>query len=270
MKSDHQNTQFPLSAYHGPEKNSMPVYGRHPVEEALSRHPEQVAKVYLRQGLHGEIVQTLRRLADRHAIPVQIVPDEKLRHLVGRVNHQGVVAAMSEIGYTDLDAWLDQRKGSMGAAEAVLLLDGIEDPHNMGAILRSAAASGMSAVFVGAEHQAPLSSAVMKASAGTLGRIPVIRGESAAEIANRLKEAGFWLTGLDMRSEQTLWDLDLAEGPMAFVVGNEGRGMRKKTSERCDFLIRIPMSQEIESLNASVSAALMCYEWARQRGLKPA
>lgn len=253
-----------------PENNEI-LFGRHPVLEKLQRSPREVEKLFLKKGLQGEVVLDIRRLADEHRIPIQWVPEQRLWSLAGKGNHQGVVATINPFRYQDFEEWQGIRERSRsegsGVREAVLILDEIEDPHNFGAMIRSATASGISGIFVGMHHQAPVSGTVVKASAGTAGVVPVVRGESAAEMALRLQEMGFWIIGLDSRSDQHLWELELKDHPVAFVVGNEGRGLRKKTGELCDFLVSIPMEREVESLNASVSAALLCYEWKRQGGI---
>ncbi len=180
---------------------------------------------------------------------------------MGRVNDQGVVAAISRVSYLEFEEWMESVEPD--ADTAILLLDEIEDPHNFGAILRTAAAAGISAVIVPKHRQAPVSDAVFKTSAGTAGRIPVVRAVNLNQAILTLKENKFWIAGLDMKGE-TIWDQTF-DVPMAFVIGNEGRGMRKKTGEHCDFLLSFPMFNHVESLNASVSAALVCYEWRRQR-----
>lgn len=250
------------------------IYGRRPVEEALAYSATSLMKVMMRQGMQGEFVQKIRHLAKVHSIPVQYVPEERLRSLVGSVNHQGVVASVTPVATLELSDWIEiwknGAKGGAGVSDsgvspaAVLVLDEIEDPHNTGAILRSAAGSGVDAVVLGRTRQAPVNATVVKTSAGTAGRIPILMSESATQAVKELKEAGFWITGLDMMGGMDIWDLEMNEGPMAFVIGNEGRGMRKKTAEACDFLVSIPMKNNVESLNASVSAAVLAYEWARQ------
>lgn len=262
------------------------LFGRHPVLEKLEHAPREIEKIFLRTGLQGEVVLDIRRMAEEYRIPIQWVPEQRLWMLSGKGNHQGVVATINPFRYLDVEEWLAWREKRLSALqdmgvgsssekpegtrlehEAVLILDEIEDPHNFGAIIRSATAAGISGIFVGMHHQAPVSGAVVKASAGTAGMIPVVRGETAAEAAARLQELGFWIVGLDSKSPQTIWELEVGDHPVAFVVGNEGRGIRKKTGELCDFLVSIPMMKEVESLNASVSAALLCYEWKRQ-GMK--
>ena len=189
------------------------------------------------------------------------VPGSKLYELVGSVNDQGVVAAVSHAEYIDFEEWLEEVEPNPDTA--VLLLDEIEDPHNFGAILRTAAAAGISAVIVPKHRQAPVNAAVFKTSAGTAGRIPIVRAVNLNQAILSLKENKFWIAGLDMEGE-TIWNHTF-DVPMAFVIGNEGRGMRKKTGEHCDFLLSLPMFNNVESLNASVSAALVCYEWRRQK-----
>jgi len=266
-------------------ENNLILFGRHPVLEKLERAPREVEKIFLKKGIQGDVIFDIRKKAEEHHIPIQWIPEERLWSLAGKGNHQGVVATINPFRYLDFDewfAWREKKKSEVGRKqssrkpnsdlavsslehEAVLILDEIEDPHNFGAIIRSATAAGMSGIFVGMHHQAPVSGAVVKASAGTAGMIPVVRGESAVEVASQLQELGFWVVGLDSKSTQSVWDVEVGTHPVAFVVGNEGRGIRKKTGELCDFLVSIPMENQVESLNASVSAALLCYEWKRQR-----
>jgi 23S rRNA (guanosine2251-2'-O)-methyltransferase len=172
------------------------------------------------------------------------------------------VASISRATYQEFEEWMVKIQPDKHTA--VLLLDEIEDPHNFGAILRTAAASGMSAVIVPKHRQAPVNATVFKTSAGTAGIIPIVRAVNLNQAILTLKDNSFWIAGLSMESDSNIWD-QTYDVPMAFVVGNEGRGMRKKTGEHCDFLLNIPMFNGVESLNASVSASLVCYEWRRQQ-----
>ena len=237
------------------------IYGRNPVEEALKNNPEQIEKIFLKKGVKRHALSEIFNLASKNRIPVTDVPGAKLYELVGSVNDQGVVAAVSHAEYIDFEEWLEEVEPNPDSA--VLLLDEIEDPHNFGAILRTAAAAGISAVIVPKHRQAPVNAAVFKTSAGTAGRIPIVRAVNLNQAILSLKENKFWIAGLDMEGE-TIWNHTF-DVPMAFVIGNEGRGMRKKTGEHCDFLLSLPMFNNVESLNASVSAALVCYEWRRQK-----
>ncbi len=246
------------------KENNEYIYGRNPVEELLKTNPEQIEKIFLRKGIKKHSLSYILTAASDNRIPVADVPGSKLFDMVGRVNDQGIVAAVSQAEYTEFEDWLETVQPT--ADTAVLLLDEIEDPHNFGAILRTAAAAGISAVIVAKHRQAPVNATVFKTSAGTAGRIPIVRAVNLNQAILTLKENSFWIAGLDMDGD-LLWDQNF-DVPMGFVIGNEGRGLRKKTSEHCDFLLSIPMQNRVESLNASVSASLVCYEWRRQRSPK--
>jgi 23S rRNA (guanosine2251-2'-O)-methyltransferase len=237
------------------------IYGRNPLKEALTNEAERIEKIFIRDSLHDSQLSTIFELASQHRIPISHVPGSKLYELVGQVNDQGVVALMSKISYQNFGSWLDSVDTS--AYPAILLLDEIEDPGNMGAILRTAAAAGISAVLVPKHRQAPVNATVYKTSAGTAGRIPIVRVGNLNQTIMKLKDEGFWIGGLDMTGDQELWDLEV-DRPLAFVIGNEGSGISQKTLEHCDYRFRIPMENNVESLNASVSAALLCYEWRRK------
>jgi len=236
-------------------------FGVNPVQELLDREPDTIDKLFVRENLKSTASYDIVTAASNHRIPVVKVPESKLYDLVGDVNHQGIVAAISEISYQEFEEWLSELNPTSDTA--VLCLDEIEDPHNLGAILRTAAAAGISAVIVPKHRQAPVNATVLKTSAGTAGRIPIIRAVNLNQAILSLKENKFWIAGLDQNADSSIWDQSY-DVPMAFVIGNEGRGMRKKTGEHCDFLLSLPMENDVESLNASVSAALICYEWKRQ------
>jgi len=244
------------------DESNQFIYGRNPVEELLQNRAEQVEKIYINRKLNKQSFSAILSLASDNRVPVADVRGSKLFELVGKVNDQGVVAAISQIAYEEFEDWLIRIEPNKDTG--ILLLDEIEDPHNFGAILRTAAASGMDAVIVPKHRQAPVSAAVFKTSAGTAGRIPIVRAVNLNQAILKLKDNKFWIAGLDMNGDSLLWEQTF-DVPMAFVIGNEGRGMRQKTSEHCDLLLSIPMYNGVESLNASVSAALVCYEWRRQK-----
>lgn len=238
------------------------IYGRNTVEEALQKEADKIEKIFVRTSLRDDNITAILDAASANRIPVSHVPGVKLHDLVGGVNDQGIVALMSAIEYRDFGEWLDEVDTS--AYPAILLLDELEDPRNVGAILRSAAAAGIEAVLVPKHRQAPISPTVFKTSAGTAGKIPIVRVGNLNQSIMKLKDAGFWIAGLSMKGEKKLWDLEV-DRALAFVIGNEGSGIREKTFEHCDFSFSIPMHNDVESLNASVSAALVCYEWRRKR-----
>ncbi|NGP77233.1 23S rRNA (guanosine(2251)-2'-O)-methyltransferase RlmB [Balneolaceae bacterium YR4-1] len=238
------------------------IYGKNPVTEALKDEPERVDKIFVRNSLKDANIADIFTLASNNRIPISHVPGAKLYELVGSVNDQGVVALMSAVEYMDFGEWLSGV--DLDEYPGILLLDEIEDPHNLGAILRTAAAAGISAVLVPKHRQAPVNATVFKTSAGTAGRIPIVRVGNLNQCIMELKDEGFWIGGLDAEGDRSLWDLEV-DRPLAFIIGNEGSGIRKKTLEHCDYRITIPMYNRVESLNASVSAALISYEWRRKK-----
>lgn len=238
------------------------IYGRNPVEEALETRPGEIDKIYVKSNLKPSSYQNINELATQNEVPLVKVPGAKIYNLVGKVNDQGFVAQISAAKYTPFFDWVETL--ILSKNPAVLLLHGIEDPHNFGAILRSAAAAGIEAVIIPMQNQAPVNATVFKTSAGTAGRIPIIRVHNLNQGIKDLKATGFSIVGLDGSANQTLWEADL-DKPLAFLIGSEGEGIHPENIRRCDSLINIPMENKVESLNASVSAALVSYEWMRRK-----
>lgn len=245
-----------------PKSENFFIYGRNPVEEALQNRPNEVDKVFVKNNIKANTYQNINDLALENEVPLVKVPGAKIYNLVGKVNDQGFVAQLSAAKYTNFFDWVETL--ILSKNPAVLLLHGIEDPHNFGAILRSAAAAGIEAVIIPMQNQAPVNATVFKTSAGTAGRIPIIRVHNLNQGLKDLKATGFSIVGLDGNAPQTLWEADL-DRPIAFLIGNEGEGIHPENLKRCDSLVKIPMENNVESLNASVSAALVCYEWVRRK-----
>ena len=237
------------------------IYGKNSLEEALNNEPERIEKIFIKNTHKDSQHPNIFKLASNNRIPISHVPGNKLYELVGNVNDQGLVALMSAIEYQDFGVWIDTIDTS--AYPGILILDGVVDPHNLGAILRTAAAADIAAVLVPKHGQAPINATVFKTSAGTAGKIPIVRMGNLNQSIMKLKDIGFWIAGLAMDGDQKLWELEI-DRPLAFVLGNEGSGISKKTLEHCDYKINIPMANNVESLNASVSAALISYEWRRK------
>lgn len=239
------------------------VFGRHPVEELLETASSTVAKIYIKKSASRDFVDSIKALAGNTTAHIQLVPEQKLQRLVGqKANHQGIVAEISEIEYAGLGDWLESV--DLSTKPFVVVLDRISDVHNTGAIIRSAAASGAVGVIVMAAEQAPINEGVIKASAGAVFKIPIVRGKDAQSTLDALKKKGFWTTGLDQQSDITAWGTKLTV-PLAIFVGNEQHGLSKQIKNRCDFLLKFPLAAGIESLNVSVAAALLFYEIVRQR-----
>ena len=244
------------------EQDTFIIYGRNPILDKLNQNPEQVSKLFLKEGIFDSQIKLMQTLCSENKIPISVVPGRKLAELAGKVNDQGVVAMVSPIAYTDFEVWRETI--DLTGNPVVLALSEIEDPGNFGAIIRSATASGVSAILVPKHRQVPVTSTVMKASAGTAGLIPLIRVTNLNQSISELKDAGFWATGLDSNGEETLWQADFKR-PLLVVIGSEGKGIREGTLKLCDIKLNIPMSNDVESLNASVATALVLFEIIRQR-----
>lgn len=244
------------------------IAGRNPVREALERGERSVEKVLLSKGASGRPVDAIRRAAKDAGVPVQFVPQPKLNALAPGVNHQGVVAVASAVDYADLEAMLHEIAPDPDAVRAqqpiLVVLDEITDPHNFGAILRSAVAAGASGVIVPERNMAPLGATAVKASAGTANRIPVARTSNLGNALLQLKERGYWVVGLDGEGEESVWTLDW-DRAVVLVVGSEGRGLRDRVRDLCDYRVAIPMRGPAESLNASVATGVALFAAVRDR-----
>jgi 23S rRNA (guanosine2251-2'-O)-methyltransferase len=238
------------------------IFGRNPVRETLERDAARLEKVMLQKGAGGRDISEIRRLASQAGIQVQYVPAVRLTQLSGGGNHQGVAAVSAPLPYAELNEMLGKIAGTREEVVAtrprLLVLDGIQDPYNFGAILRSAVASGTRGVIVPERNMAPLNAAALKASAGTAGRIPISRVTNVADTLYELKERGYWVAGTDSDGETSVWEMDW-DRPLVLVVGSEGEGIRRRVLEACDYRIRIPMKGPAESLNASVAAGIILF-----------
>jgi 23S rRNA (guanosine2251-2'-O)-methyltransferase len=230
------------------------IFGKNPVIELLTKSPERVSKIYVRNTLSGSLRQNINSICSANKIPVSVVPGKKLYDLVGGVNDQGVVAECSPVSYTDYFEWIETV--DLNAQPLVFILDELEDPHNLGAILRSAAAFNIAGVIVPKHKQAPISAAVIKTSAGTAGRVPIIRVTNTNQTIDDLKEKHFWIAGLESDAEKSVWEEDF-KTPVAVILGSEGSGLRPSTKAHCDYLLSVPMGPKAESLNVSVTAGIV-------------
>jgi len=247
------------------------ILGRNPVIEAL-KAGRNVTRILLADRSRGGPAEMIAGLAARKGIRVDEVDRSVLDRLAREagyagVKHQGVIAYVAPVPYADLDEIL-RRARDAGDPPLVVALDGVEDPRNLGAIIRTAEAASAHGVIIPRHRSAGLNAVVARASAGAVEHIPVARVTNLSRTLNDLKSSGMWVVGLDPEGS-CLWDADLT-GPMVVVVGGEGKGMGRLIRECCDFLVGIPMLGRVSSLNASVAAALVIYEAVRQRsGGKP-
>ncbi|MGB8931294.1 MAG: 23S rRNA (guanosine(2251)-2'-O)-methyltransferase RlmB [Anaeromyxobacteraceae bacterium] len=237
------------------------VYGVNPVRELLQSGGE-VSELWLQEG-GVKAAPELERLGRELGATVRHAPRARLDKLSGSDRHQGAVAVVADFRYSELDE-LMAAAGEAGQPPLVVVLDGVEDPHNLGAIIRSAQALGAHGVVIPRDRAVGITPVVAKASAGAVERCKVARVTNIARSLEELKGAGIWTVALAADGERTLEQTDLV-GPMAIVLGSEGEGVRPLVRRSCDFVARIPMTGGFESLNVSASAAVALYEAARQR-----
>lgn len=256
-----------MSRSNEPREGSLLV-GRNPVREALAQRDPEIEKVLLQKGAGGRPIAEIRRLAGEAGAPVQYVPETRLSQLAGGAVHQGVVAFAAPVHYLEPEDLLAQIAPTLDDVRArkpiVLILDQIQDPHNFGAILRSAVAAGADGVIVPKHGMAPLNAAAVKASAGTATRLPIARAGNLGDLLHQLKERGYWVVGAAGKGASSVWEMDW-DRPLALVIGSEGSGMRRRVEETCDLLVSIPMRGPAESLNASVAAGILLFAAARTR-----
>jgi 23S rRNA (guanosine2251-2'-O)-methyltransferase len=240
------------------------VYGVNPVRELLRAGGDGVSELWLAEGgTRAAAFGELSRLGRALGAKVRTAPREKLDRLGGTDRHQGVVAVVADFRYVELDEVVVPGPG--GQEPLVLVLDGVEDPHNLGAIIRSGVALGASGAVIPRDRAVGITPAVAKASAGAVERCRVARVVNVAQALQALKGRGVWSVALLADGEKALADLDL-RGPTALVLGSEAEGIRPLVRRTCDHSARIPMSGSIDSLSVSAAAAVALYEAARQRG----
>jgi 23S rRNA (guanosine2251-2'-O)-methyltransferase len=232
--------------------------GIHPVAEAL-RAKRPLERILVAQGAGGPRVQEIIDMARRAAVPVRFEPRGALDRLAGSAAHQGVVAMGAANKYADFEAAI--------SSPLVVVLDGVEDPHNLGAIIRTAHAAGAGAMIIPERRAAGVTDVVAKAAAGALEYLPITRVTNINRALEELKEKGYWIYGLDERGTETYDQVDYA-APTAFVLGGEGKGLHEQVRKHCDILVRIPMAGKISSLNVSVAAGVVLFEWKRQVGAR--
>lgn len=243
------------------------IYGKRPVEEQLMRNSDNVMRVFISDKMSKKYggFERLREYSKEKRIPINPVTKAKIEEYVGDVNDQGVVALLKRPEYVEFDEWFETI--DLESMPCVLVLDHIEDTHNFGAILRTAAATGVAGVIVGKDRQAPINGVVYKTSAGALTHVPVVRVSNINQSIKKLQDNKFWVSAIDMdenaKRPLTIWDQKF-DSPTAFIMGGEGKGVHEKTREHADFIVSIPMENDVDSLNVSVAAAVALYEWKRQ------
>jgi 23S rRNA (guanosine2251-2'-O)-methyltransferase len=230
----------------------MYIFGIHPVSEALQSTPERVQRLIVVRGKASPRLQVLIDQARAAAIPVVFEPEEALNRKAQGVSHQSIGAEMAPVPLKELEVVLDNRP------PRILLADGVEDPRNLGALLRTAEAAGITTVLFPARHGCGITPTVLRASAGAALHLDLVQIGNTVRTLEVAKERGYWVVGLDMRGQED-WSVVDTGRPLMLVVGGEDRGLRRLVREHCDYLLRIPMRGRISSLNLAVAAGILMY-----------
>ena len=231
----------------------MLVFGRNVAEDLLKKN-KKVKKIYFQEGFSDKNIISL---SEKLKIPVKVCSKKEMDHLCSGV-HQGIILDIPDYEYYDLKQVLDADE------EFIVLLDHLEDPHNLGAIIRTCEAAGVNTVIIPKDRQVPINSTVMKTSVGTLDNVKIVQVSNLVNAIKQLKEHNYWIVGTSLTNSQDYRMIDYS-GKIVLIIGNENNGISKLVSENCDFLVKIPMYGKTNSLNASVAAGIMIYEIIRNR-----
>ncbi|MBU1096167.1 MAG: 23S rRNA (guanosine(2251)-2'-O)-methyltransferase RlmB [Bacteroidetes bacterium] len=238
------------------------IIGRKPVLEAL-KSDAGIIKIYFGPGQKGEVIQEIKSEAKKKKISFAEVPHQKIESFSKGKIHQGIVALLSELKFFSLEEIL--RKCKSKQFPLLLILEQIQDTHNLGAILRTAEAAGVDGVLITKHNSAPVNETVEKTSAGATSHLMIHQTANVSNTIKTLKQNGFWVVGSTLEDSQLYTSVDY-KSPLALILSNEEKGIKRLTAENCDFLVNIPMKGKIQSLNVSVAAGIIMYEISRQRG----
>ena len=262
FKSENDYTMNDKKSLHDSETNENLILGKNPVMEALKAE-SPIDTIYISGS--GTIFSRIASMAKENGVVVKNVNDQKLRQMCGSAAHQGVIAVCACAEYSTVEEILDAAQ-EKGHDPFIIICDSIEDPHNLGAIIRTAEAAGADGIIIPKRRSASLNQTVHKTSAGAASWMPVARVSNLASVIDELKSRNIWIYGTDAEgTDYTSADL---KGGIAFVIGSEGAGMGKLIKEKCDFLLSLPMNGHVNSLNASVAAGIFMYEAVKQRNNK--
>jgi len=241
------------------------IYGLHPVLEMLRGNPEAVRRVYIAEKVADRKLEEVVELAKAAGLEVTRIPRRELANRVGDAVHQGVALETTPFQFSEIED-LFALAASRDERPLFLALDQVQDPHNFGALARSAYALGAHGILLPKNRSCPVTPTVLKSSAGAIAHIPVVKVTNLSRSLRDLKKQGMWVVGTVLEGAQPLGEIDFREA-IVLVVGSEGKGLREKTAELCDFRARIPMAGDLGSLNASVAGGICLYEAARQRSI---
>jgi 23S rRNA (guanosine2251-2'-O)-methyltransferase len=244
------------------------IYGKNPVKEAIYQPSSKIEEILISADGEKEKASEILKLAREKKIKISFLPREALSRISGTSHHQGILARVSEFEYKEVDQILSYAK-KKGERLFLVILDHIEDPQNLGGIIRTVNVLGAHGVVIPKDRAASVTPSVIKASAGAVGFVRIAKVVNLVATIRDLKKSGVWIAGADPSVSKSVFEEELGGLDLALAIGGEGKGLKRLIREECDFLVSIPGVGEVSSLNASVAAGIMIYEIMRQRGMKP-
>lgn len=245
-------------------ENTEIIYGKNSVMEALSAGTREINKILISKNIHSDAkLNQIKELAQQRGIIFQFVPTEKFAQW-GEFNHQGVIAQISPIKYADLDEFIEQKHEN----ESLVILDGVEDSHNLGAIIRTCVCAGVNAIIIPSRRNVQINSTVEKVSAGAINHIPIIKVNSLTSAVQKLKNSDWWVIATDASAKDNYYNIDYSDMNFALIMGAEHTGVSKSLLKESDFLVKIPMMRTFNSLNVSNALSAVIFESVRQRSKK--
>ncbi len=242
------------------------IYGKNSIIEALEKSEREFNKIYISNNSRADVkIEQIKELAHKRGVIFQFVAKEKLNALAPEANHQGVVAQIAPIKYVDLDDFIEANKGSNSS---VVILDGVEDSHNVGAIIRTCVCAGIKGIILPSRRGVLINSTVEKTSAGATNHISIIKTNSLVNAIQRLKENDYWVIASDHHAEQNHYEVDYTDMNFALIMGAEHSGISKSLLKMADFRVKIPMLTNFNSLNVSNAAAIILFEYVTQKSKK--
>lgn len=239
------------------------IYGRNAIKEWIDSKLE-ISQILISEDSHGKIIQDILSHANKYAIQIKKYPKHKFDEMMGNARHQGIAANVQLPSYSVMEDIFKLAKDS-DEPVCLAILDHIQDPHNLGAIIRSAEGAGIHGIVIPKDQSVGMTPAVLKTSAGAALHVPIVQVINLVRTMKSLKDKGLWFIGCSEHTDKSYYEMDF-KGPIGLVLGNEGSGIKRLVKEECDFLAAIPMKGKIQSLNVSVAASVMFYEIRRQRG----
>jgi 23S rRNA (guanosine2251-2'-O)-methyltransferase len=235
------------------------IYGKNSVKEFLSNTPSEIQELYIHGGSKKSFYEDIQKLCRKNKIKLTRLNESEISKLCKSTKHQGIAAEILDFQYAELEELLGTPKKT-DENKLVVVLDHIEDPHNLGAIIRSVNVLGGDGVIIPKDRSAAITPAVIKASAGAVSYVPVVQEVNLSRVMEKLKQGGFWVVGADQNAEKNVQELDFSNRDIALVVGSEGKGLSSSVKKQCDYIVKIPLSGQVSSLNASVAAGILIYE----------